>query len=234
MKRQHTDLEQKGFTIIELLIASTVFTTILLICTTGLIQIGRVYQKGVLSSQVQESTRSIIDEITRAIQFDGGTVTSVRPIGSGGPPPSPSNYFCIDDKRFSFVLGKQLLPSSTAITDTANETHRALVVDDAAACMSGQDLGSPATLAAGSKELLAPNMRLAKLIICTPGMAPDANCAADKIHPSGSGLYHVSVRVIYGSTDILTATKDTCTTDRSAAQFCALSELNTTVQKRLE
>ncbi len=222
------DLKHKGFTLVELMIASTVFAMLLLIATTALIQIGRVYYKGIISSQTQESARSIIDEITRSIQFNGGSVKPVMAMG-----PSPSNYFCIDDQRYSFVLGRKLLNSGVSVTDIANETQRALVIDSDSVCSTGQDLDSPSTLTVGSKEMLVPNMRLAKLTICYPGMIPDAVfCPTPPA--TGTNLYHVTIRVVYGPTNALTPTKDECLSVPRDSQFCAVSELSTTVRKRVE
>ena len=61
--------EQNGFTIIELLIATTVFSLILLISVAGILQISRMYYRGVTQSRTQETARSIIDEVGEAIRF---------------------------------------------------------------------------------------------------------------------------------------------------------------------
>ncbi len=66
--------KSKGFTIIELLIATTVFSVILLIMTSGLIYIGKVYYRTVAQTKTQEASRSAIDQISQAIQFSGGSV----------------------------------------------------------------------------------------------------------------------------------------------------------------
>ncbi len=206
---------QKGFTIVELMIATAVFSVVLLICTTGLLQVGRLYYKGITSTQAQETARSIMDEITRAIQFNGGRVQPV----SGG---APSFYFCIGDQRYSFILGKQLVQT---VVDASDETPRVLVMDSNLACSSGQDLSNPAGLSPSSKELFAPKMRLARLEVIsldTPGNSYDDN------------LYQVNIRVVSGHKDVLNATKDACAPSRDGTQFCAVSELSTTVLKRVK
>ncbi len=68
--------KSKGFTIIELLIATTVFSTILLISTSGLIYIGKVYYRTVSQSKTQEAARSIISEVSQNVQFSGSRVTA--------------------------------------------------------------------------------------------------------------------------------------------------------------
>ncbi len=66
--------QEHGFTIIELMIATTVFSVVLLICSFAMLQIGRTYYKGITMARTQTTARSIIDEISQSIQFSGGTV----------------------------------------------------------------------------------------------------------------------------------------------------------------
>jgi hypothetical protein len=51
-----------------------------------------------------------------------------------------------------------------------------------------------------------------------------------------TGLYSIDVRVVYGDDDLLinpTATNATCKVG-SGSQFCAVSELSTVVQQRIQ
>lgn len=66
--------KQSGFTIVELMIATTVFSVILLIMSAGLIYIGKVYYRTVAQNKTQEATRSIIDQVAQSIQFSGGSI----------------------------------------------------------------------------------------------------------------------------------------------------------------
>src|ERR1700677_3100882 len=88
---------ESGFTIIELLIATLVFSTILLIATYGVIQIGRTYTKGYIGSLTQNTTRSIVDQISQAIQLSGPNTVQT---GSSG------NYMsvCIGSIRYTYIL----------------------------------------------------------------------------------------------------------------------------------
>ncbi len=136
-------LQPKGFTIIELLVASTVFSVILLICMSGVIKMGQIFFKGTITSQTQEAARSIIDEISQGIQFSG---SSVGDTNSGSP-------VCVGNKRYTYVIDKQL-------DDTAsgpNQKPHVLQRDINSSC-SGP-------LAADAVELLTPGMRLTKFDI---------------------------------------------------------------------
>lgn len=193
---------KSGFTIVELLISSAIFSMVLLITTFAVIQVSRVYYKGVISSQTQEVARSAIDEISRNIQFSGG---EIRLDGSG----PPSDYFCIGNKRYSYVVDQKV-----------EGNKHALVVDEDTACTKGQNLNGG--LSASSKELLAPNMRLVRLELSKPPAgAPD-------------GVYELNLSVAYGDDDVLLPGFAGCPSVNLGGQFCAISHLSTTVQKRVK
>lgn len=206
---------QRGFTIIELMIATTVFSLVLLLCSTGLIQIGRTYTKGMTSAKTQGTARSVIDELSRSIQFSGGTVTTTPANRTDGAP----YVFCIDDTRYSVVTDRELKDSPT---DTS-QVKDVLVSDKFPGCnasspaLSLTDVNFNIGTVPGAKELLAPNMRIANL----------------QVNDKGSNLYEIVLRIVYGDDDVLDGAHDNCQNVRAGSQFCAVSELTTVVQKRL-
>ena len=68
MKRLLRNHHQSGFTIVELLLALTFFSFILLFATAGFIQINRSYNKGLTVKQMNETGRLVLEDITRAIR----------------------------------------------------------------------------------------------------------------------------------------------------------------------
>jgi type II secretory pathway pseudopilin PulG len=207
---------QEGFTIAELLIATAVFSTVLLLCTYGLLEIGRTYTKGTTTSRTQEVARSILENVTEAIQFGGGTVSTLPQAANGVP-----GMYCAGTKRFSYIRNRVLVEGSA---------NHVLVVDTFGTCSDGvpvQGLGGT-PLTASSKELMATRMRLARL----------------SVESLGNGLYRVTVRVVTGEDNLLLdllqgngspgtdSVWDTCRNERAGSQFCAVSELTTTVEKR--
>lgn len=204
-------MNKKGFTVIELLIATVVFGLVLLIVTIAVIQFNRVYYRGVTETTTQEVTRSIVDTIAQSIQFNGGAVTETpaRVAGSVAT-------FCVGNKQYTYRVGLQL----TEGTLNADRTYHALVVRDLAGCTSSSPGAPMSTLVTSGQELLSPNMRLAKMVI----------------HYEGSNLYKISVRVVYGDVDLLnnpTADTAACKTTKGS-QFCAVSDITTVVTKRVE
>jgi prepilin-type N-terminal cleavage/methylation domain-containing protein len=216
--------DQCGFTIVELMISTVVFSMVLLICTTGLLQISRSYYRGVVSSRTQETTRSILEDVSEAIRLGGGTVEPRLRVTPGGPVQGA----CAGGKRYSYELNKQL-------DDTVASKRHVLLADEMAVCSSAtpaQDVNAFAIL---GREMMSNRMRLVDFSICAPGDAP-ADCPTGA-PPATSSLYKVTIRVAAGDDDLLADSdgdgKVECRIQRSGGQFCAVSELSTTVQKRL-
>jgi prepilin-type N-terminal cleavage/methylation domain-containing protein len=206
--------QTKGFTIIELLVATAVFSTVLIIVTTGILQFSRVYYKGVTEANVQNTARSIVDTISQGIQFGGGNIGETF---SGTPTPGGNYDFCLGDVQYSYRPGYQLVDGSPG----ANQTKHALVVRTVSGCTAptgGQDMSVSGVLP--GRELLSPRMRISSLVV-------------DNI--SGN-LYKVQVRVVFGDDDLLnnpTAANASCK-GNAGRQFCAVSDLSTVVIKRVQ
>lgn len=199
MKR--TKQNQHGFTIVELMIATLIFSVVLLVVTIGIIQISRVYYKGITEANTQNVTRSVADTISQAIQFNGGVVTNTSGNATG--------VFCVGSQQFSYRLGVKLQDAAVS------GSNYALLQSTTPGCSSSSPV--PAT---GFKELLGPNMRLSNLAV----------------EQTGNNLYKITVKVVYGDDDLLNnpgSTNPTCKTG-AGSQFCSISDLTTTVVKRVE
>ncbi len=212
MIRTNHRLNEKGFTLVELMIATTVFSVILLLCTFGLISVGRSYYKGVTVARTQEVARTIMDDITQAIQFSGGNIEP-----SLTPDPGFSNVtgFCVNSKRYSYIPEKLL-------TDSPDD-HTLVVDSPGTTCSAGmrpQNVNM-AALSDSSKEFLLPNMRVSEI----------------SVTPAGGRLYRVSVRIVAGDDNSLEQEGTPgvrCSNSASDSQFCAVASLTSIVEKRLE
>lgn len=217
----------RGFTLIELLIATSVFTMVLLLITTGVLQFSRQYYKGVIAGKTQDTARAIVDDVTRAIQLNPGTVYTLSPSGS-------ARGYCIGTvKRYSYILNSKIVDSGAL---GVRQSRHALVADSTSGCSSGTNAVNAATVTnlpgVNAREMLGPNMRLSKFSIT-----------------GGPNVYTVTVRVVYGDEDLLcsptapgscapngsfpAAKTDLTCKGNIGGQFCAASELTTTVQKRV-
>lgn len=210
-------LNRKGFTIIELLIATTIFSVILLVVTFGILNIGKIYYRGINSSNTQSVARSISDEIVQAIQFNGGEIKVSNP-----------GFFCLGEKKYSYVLNKQVG------TDPGKIKHALIVEIDPGCAASSLDSNGEILPALAPtieyRDLIGKNMRLSKI---------------DIIGAGGSANYQVRVGIIAGEDDLIVdAEGDNFgsgdfdqTTMRcrlgAGSQFCSVSELYTIANKRI-
>ncbi|HSX30212.1 MAG TPA: prepilin-type N-terminal cleavage/methylation domain-containing protein [Candidatus Saccharimonadales bacterium] len=219
--------QSAGFTIVELLVATIIFSVVLLLITAGILQVARVYYKGITEMNTQNAARNIIDTISQSIQFSGGTVTPA----DGSRTAGTAYAFCIGNLRFSYQLGYQV--EDTSPSAAKHQMYHGLVQDtpSGAPCSGAtpaQNLNAPVS----GKDMIGQHMRLSNLVV-----RPIA----------GTSSYEVKVRVVYGDYDLLfspdpsapAATDDTypdakCLGVRAGTQFCAAAELSTVVQKRVE
>jgi prepilin-type N-terminal cleavage/methylation domain-containing protein len=224
---------QTGFTIVELLIATTVFTIILIAASASLIQIGRMYNKGVISSRTQQAARTITDALTQSIQFSNGEVTTFGPVINK---PVPTQVLCVGTVRYTFVLNAQQnneVPQGQYNTPQyPRQIKHALWKDhmrDAGACQDANSsstpnltLDNPGGDGTNGSDLLSQGMRLTSLSV-----SPTSN----------PNLFTVKVGVIYGDNDLLTpndTNPEGCKGSSVGGQWCATSVLYTQAWKRVE
>lgn len=214
----------RGFTIVELMVATMVFSVVLLLVTAGIIQVARVYYKGVTEANTQNAARSIIDNISQAIQFSGDDVS-----GTETSPTAGTDYdFCLGNTHVSYKLGRQVKNNPSG----GDQTWHAIVANNIPGCAGA----SPQTLnqqTISGRDLMPQDMRLSNLVVERVGTAQPAQ-------------YRVTVRVVYGDSDLLyspsapTATDGharadaSCRAQTAGTQFCAVSELSTVVVKRVQ
>jgi prepilin-type N-terminal cleavage/methylation domain-containing protein len=143
------DVKQAGFTIIELMIATVIFTGIMIVLTFGVIQITHTYYKGITENKTQNVARNVITTINQALQFNGAFNT-----GNGTINSLPYNWLCIGSSaQFTYALGYEL----TDGTLDSDQTHYALI-------QSSGCPGAGVNLSAGT-ELLDPSMRVSSLSV---------------------------------------------------------------------
>lgn len=207
-------LRDRGFTVIELLISTAVFGTVLLVVTIGILQLSRVYYKGMTERNTQNTARTIVDLIAQGIQFNGGSVTATP----ASPTAGSSYAFCVGNQQYSYTVGYQV--SATYVPAQFRSPH-ALVVRDLPGCTSSSSPQNVTNTTVVGRELIPKNMRLSNM----------------QVTSLGNSLYKVSVKVVYGDSDILsnpTTATAKCQGVRAGTQFCSISDLTTVVTKRVE
>lgn len=100
--------KQAGFTIVELMIATMVFSVILVTITVGVMYFTHSYYKGVYAGMTQNAARDISDAVTQAVQFGTGEPTAIST--------TTHSYFCAGGYVFVYKVGEQYIASDTTAT----------------------------------------------------------------------------------------------------------------------
>jgi prepilin-type N-terminal cleavage/methylation domain-containing protein len=223
---------QSGFTIIELLIATAILSTILVLVTTMMVSIGSLYYKGLNQSRVQDDVRNIVDQVAQYVELGS---SDPIPVSNGS-----TRAYCINDLRFTYVLYRK-------VNNQPGTYQHVLWRDTNPTPGSCDNMTLPnmntVTPSPGGTELIAPNSRLTNFSI------------------SGTSPYSISVAVAYGDNDLLCDSQSPgdCSfpgvsphmsniisnagsvspsgpidcKGTIGEQFCATSSLTTTVARRL-
>ena len=210
---QKRNSNQHGFTIIELIIATTVFSVVLLLCSYSLLQIGKTYYHGITSSRTQNTARAISDELVQNIQF-GGSDANILLTGQGLPGTTTPWSVCINNKSYSALLYQKLV--------TSPQNH--VLVAGQPCGPTSSALSSPYTLVSGERELMSENSVLQNL----------------SIQMISSNVYSVKVRVASGDKDLFehdqyfySGSPTNCKSG-PGNQYCSVSELETIARIRVK
>jgi prepilin-type N-terminal cleavage/methylation domain-containing protein len=213
-----------GFTILELMIATTVFSVVLLIASAGIIAIGRNYYKSLTSTRLQENTRSVMDDISGSLQFSQTDTVSSHLFDGGVPATVKAR--CFGSDRYRYIINQKV----QKVTDpTHPEEFHALYRDTRPSESTCDATGSWDD----GTELLGDNMRLLQFDVST------------------TNPFHIKIRVAYGDNDLLSNYPDNagpttppnpspafdqvgCKYAFAGNQFCAVAGLETTVTSRVK
>ncbi len=238
---------QRGFTIIELMIATSVFSVILVIVSIVMIGIGNLFQKGINQARVQDNVRSISDQLAQDLKLNQNFVTADydatnSPIKLNGNNKVPVTVYCVGGVRYTAMTGHKLGANGSKDTDGTTLLSPHVLWRDTynGSCLPA-DLSAtnPNTVTpiigvtgqgANGVELIADNSRLTAFCIGNYNPGPPT-CS-----PAATSSYALTVGVAYGDIDLLSnpnASNARCRGDVGGDQFCSTASLQTTVVQRL-
>lgn len=231
-----TDTPPNGFTIVELMIAMSILSVLLLISSLTLISIGRLYSKGVNEAATQNTTRNITNNLASQLQLAGSTPV----INPGGQP-----VICIGSQRYTYQLAHELTSASNDHvlwhdTMTGTTGCSALNLNS-----NTPGAGDPDVVPGSGSEMVPLHMRLTDFSLA-PGTGSNYDLIIGVAYTSGG---------ISGGDDLLcnSAVPSECSTPgvtphihilnhtgghilcrgRSGTEYCAVSLLTTNVGRRL-
>lgn len=209
---------------VELLVSITVFSTVLLLCSMAIVHVGKMYYKGMITNRTQDAARQVMESVTAAVQFgDRGAVPEL--VGDYILSGVTHRTVCIGKTRFTYA------PAAALGTGTGKSRHilwRDRVVNECYTSDTSLPDHINLTLAnpggSGGQELLGSNMRTPELSVTS----------VDGI------TWDIVVRVAYGDEASLFENPtpefpvfSVCKGSNAGGQFCATSQLTTSVIKRL-
>lgn len=203
-----------GFTIIELIFATLIFSLVMVVILVSVFQIARIYYKGVSISSTNEAARTTVEDIANDVRF--ANLADTTNFNSG--------YFCVGSHRYSFT--KFVKVTNDDINRNLPTGIRQDVVNSGCPnpniLMSGTD----------AKQLLGPDMQLNNLVFncangaCTVGVHIIFYGADDLVFRSNLNPTH-------GPAAALKDPDATCSGNLQSSQFCAAVDLQTKVLQRL-
>lgn len=244
---------QRGFTIVELMIAMAVFQVVLMITLVSYMQISKFYTKSINAARLQQTAGNVVDEISRSIQNTGGLVASsdlfsaVNAADPSGPQDRTNtrnitvdtktidgnafSVLCVDSTRYFYRLSVVEPGDKMPNGSDARLGDHAFISET---MVSPSACGTPVGAPANYRVILGQNMSLVRFGVASTG--------------TSASTFNIWIMAAYTSDidDIDTtyispaATNVRPTTDSyvackggSTRQFCAVTNISTTVVRRI-
>src|SRR3989304_3767728 len=104
--RLNNQKSQGGFTVSELMIATAVFSILLLLSLAGFLQIGQLFYKGTNITQTSDAANQVVKSLKNDIAFDpeSSTITVASSPASPAKDAIPDRcYFSAGFNRYAFI-----------------------------------------------------------------------------------------------------------------------------------
>jgi prepilin-type N-terminal cleavage/methylation domain-containing protein len=209
---------QQGFTIVELMISTAVFSLALLIAIVAIIIVNNSFVKGNVESQTQDIARNVLSTITQDIQFNRtGSIIL-------GTPYENYDYYCLGNDVYIYQTGQEINTSATppvyhALLELTGSCPANLTTDQVG-ITDLEYLNKAAGGGNSTHELLSQHLSLEQL----------------DITQVNSNSYAVTITIAFGNYVITSANPvdDSCPAESLSGQLCAVSTLTTTVSPRIQ
>ena len=200
--KQHQQQIQQGFTIVELILATAFIAFILIFMLSTMIQVMSNYNKGLAVKQINQTARTVEDELSRLIQNTDTTAINTSRIANG--------RVCLGGVSYVWNIR-----GATTNQYTVGGPVKMVRVNDAGGALCGA--GLPAVNPANASELLSGQIWVQQMnvVVSTNQKLADITISlstATPNHPTGTDA--VLGTICDGSKD---------------SQYCAIATFTTTV-----
>jgi len=214
MKIKH---QQSGFTIVELMVATVVFSIVLIVILASFLQVGRMFYKGISFANTNESARSVTESIAVDIRFSQ-SFTNCDPSICNYPSRPNTRTFCVGSHRYTYTLYEKVT------TANMNNGYSGVQRTD----INGVCSPSPAAGGTATVQLLGPDMQLNRFDL--------SGCTGEMCRVAIHIIFYGADSNVFGSFSQpgtpLQAPDAYCSGNSLDTQFCATATLNTTIATR--
>jgi prepilin-type N-terminal cleavage/methylation domain-containing protein len=215
-----------GFTIVELLLATSVFSIILLAALASFLQVGRLFYKGVSLTNTQNTATQVLNDVAHSLQTSS---TLSLPTTANG-----YTYTCIGNARYTYtttnISGQQVavaanLSDSPNYGSGANGGNFGLLKDTlpgssgcAVPCWPASSCSNGQVVFSNPVEMLGDQMRVATFSISSVSGVQN--------------LYNIKMVVAYGDSSVMSFSnpgQPVCIGNSQNQAFCSVVNLSTTV-----
>lgn len=221
----------RGFTLIELMLAMTFITVLLMAIAMTTIQIGNIYNKGITLREVNQAGRAIADNLQRSIA--SSVPFDVTPRVDDSPSTESSKYIVRDGGgrlclgRYTYVwnYGKSIAgvagaaPVYNKYSDNGSAVRFAKVADPSAALCTDTTLNVPRS---DATEMLVSGDR--DLVIHAFAIKSDAQDAI-----TGQAIYAISLTIGTNDHEQLTTNDASCKPPAEGAgreNYCSVNQFD--------
>jgi prepilin-type N-terminal cleavage/methylation domain-containing protein len=217
-----------GFTLIELMLAMSFISMLLVAIAMTTIQISNIYDKGITLREVNQAGRAVSDELQRSIA--SATPFDVTPKQDASPATAASRYvvrpgggrLCLGNYTYAWNFGKALDGSSAQVFNTYanNEPVRFVKVTDSSGVLCTnpeQDIvraDAIDMLSSGDRNLVLHSFNILRT-------SDDPT--------TGQAIYAISMRIGTNTRDQLTANDASCKPPAEAAggeTYCSVNQFD--------
>lgn len=136
--------DQSGFTLLELMLAMSLFLTVLMLTTSGFIALNRTYTRGTVRRQLSEAVQTSTESLTKALRSAPANSTAVTLCSTAVPnctPQDASNALSFNSACYFW-------------NNSANQALRGGLYVSSNKCEAGSDLSTKARLLADKRYLV--------------------------------------------------------------------------------
>lgn len=215
---------QSGFTIVELMIATAVFSVILLIITAGVLAFSKQYMHGQTYSNLQFTARQVSSQVGQDIQFGNGVSTVPANTFTTAGTTTTVGCYQIGASVYLYHIGRLVEDNKHGLVMVPNQS--ATGACNSFIPLSNGRLESALNSNPGARELLSQGQRLLQFSI---------------IDGTGAGAHVVEIKIASGDDDLFTpditptfnAWQDVKCKPTDGREYCAITSLKTTALERI-